>query len=103
MNIEKMLSELKTAGFPIALLSFPEGKAPPLPYLCWLPAGSSPLFADGCVYHSSDTVQLELYTDQVDPSAEDAVEASIAGYHYKKSREYLSTELCWMTTYEIEV
>lgn len=103
MGLENLKSILESTGFPVAYWSFPEDKAPPMPYLCYLATGSNPLFADGSVYFSSDNVQVELYTDRKDLAAEWLVETALAGFHPKKDQEYLSTEHCWMTIYKIEV
>ncbi|MCI7638221.1 MAG: hypothetical protein MSS60_00115 [Clostridiales bacterium] len=103
MDLEALKSALESTGIPIAYWSFPDGEAPPLPYLCYFTTGSNPLFADATVYFLSDSVRVELYTDTKDLTVEHLVEAALAGFHPKKDQEYLDTEQCWMTTYNIEV
>ena len=103
MELEKLKNILESTGLPVAYWAFPEREAPPLPYVCYLVTGSNPLFADGTTYFSSDTVQIELYTEVKDPASEKLVETAMSSFHPKKYQEYLSTEQCWMTTYEIEV
>lgn len=103
MGLEKLKSTLEASGLPVAYREWPEGKAPALPYICYLSQGTNPLFADGQVFYSSESVDVELYTRLKEPATEAKVEAVLAGYHWKKSQEYISTERCYMTLYEIEV
>ena len=101
--MEELVNSLKDTGIPVTYLSFPEKKAPPLPFLCYYCTDYNNLFADGTVYFSSANVTVELYTLLKSPETEKTVEAALAEYHWKKNETYINTERCYMITYEIEV
>ena len=103
MALEKLKKQLETTGLPVTYRAWPEGKAPAMPYVCYLSNGTNTLFADGQVYYSYDNVRVELYTPQKCPEAERAVETALTGYHWSKNENYLDTERCQMTTYDIDV
>ena len=103
MALENLAAVLKSTGLPVTYLAWPEGEAPALPFLCHKTSGANPTFADGQVYYSYDDVAVELYTAIKDPALELKVEAALAGFHWKKHDTYISTERCFMITYDIEV
>ena len=103
MTLSKLNSKLTAAGFPVTYRAWPEGKAPPLPFICYLCTDDDSLFADGLVYYSFSNVRVELYTKLKDSEAEANVEAALSGFHWKKSETYIASERCYMILYEIEV
>lgn len=106
MNLEELKSILESTGLPVTYRAWsedPDEPPPPLPWICYLTEESEPLFADGQVYYSYDSVAVELYTRFKEQATERMVETALAGFHWKKSQEYLSTERCYITIYEIEV
>lgn len=103
MELEKLINILESTGLPVAYLAFPEGEAPPLPFLCYLCTDDNPLFADGITYFTSTNVTVELYTQFKSPSVEQLVEAALQDYHWKKDETYIDSERCYMITYDIEV
>lgn len=103
MSLENLKSQLETTGLPVAYRAFPEGAAPPLPFICYLCTGDDPLFADGTTYYDYDHVRVELYTAYKNPVVELSVEIALAGYHWKKDETYIDTERCNLIIYEIEV
>lgn len=102
-KLEQLKKHLVSTGLPVTYRAWPEGKAPALPFICYLVDDTEPLFADGEVYYSYDNVAVELYTAYKDVSMEKRVETALTGYHWKKEQEYIASEKCYMTTYEIEV
>lgn len=102
-TLEKMKNILETTGLPVAYYAFPEGEAPPLPFICYLVSGSNNFIADGAVYHKIDRLQVELYTEVKDPAAEEAVEGVLASFVWEKTETYIDSEKCYQIMYEIEV
>lgn len=103
MTLMELLRRLEGTGLPVAYLAFPEGEAPALPFLCWQTDGVNSLPADGGVYLTWDEVRIELYTALRSPETEALVEEALTGLYWHKDIAYISTQRCWMTTYEIEV
>lgn len=103
MTLEELKTILQFTGLPVTYREWPEGKAPALPFICYRTDGESPLYADGQVYYSYSNVRVELYTARKNPEAEALVEEALAGFHWKKTEIYISTERCYMILYEIEV
>lgn len=89
----------------VAFWAFPDGEAPPLPFICFIDLPSDNFSADGVVYYSPLPVQIELYTQVKDPAQEALVEAALDGakIYWEKESGHLDDEDIWMTTYRIEV
>lgn len=103
MTLSELNAQLKTTELPVTYRAWPEGMAPTLPYICYLCTSPDSLIADGAVYYTYENVRVELYTACKDPEAEANVETALFGFHWKKSETYISTERCYLITYEIEV
>ena len=106
MDLEQLKTILESTGLPVTYRAWPEDPddpPPPLPWICYIVDETNSLFADGKVYYSYDDVAVELYTRFKEPETEKLVEAALTDFHWKKSQEYLSTERCYITIYEIEV
>lgn len=103
MTLSELGALLKTTGLPVSYRAWPENGAPPLPFVCYLEAGSNNFSADGVVYCPIKRVQVELYTKLKDPEAEDKVEAALSSFFWEKTETYLDTEKCFQILYEIEV
>ena len=103
--IEKIKNILAGTGLPVTYSAWPEGKAPQMPYICFLTVGSHNFAADGIAYSSAHRVQIELYTEKIDEASEkkitDALDA--AGIFWESDYTYIDTEKCYETIYEIEV
>lgn len=106
------LSELNTVlnsipGFSnkVAYRAFPKGKAPKLPFICYLATQTNNFDADNTVYHVVQSVDIELYTKLKDTDSESAVETVLNDNHiiWEKYEEYLDDEECYQITYEVEV
>lgn len=103
MTLQELAALLETTGLPVAYRAFPAGKAPPLPYLCYLCTGTNNFDADDRVYQVYQGVDVELYTETKRPDLELAVEAALSDVGWEKTEEYLDDEKCYQIIYEIEV
>lgn len=103
MTLSELKDILKSTGLPVVYRAWPEQKAPPLPYICYLCVGNTPTYADSSVYVQSSEINVELYTKTKDPATEAALEAALKNFHWTKSEIYIDTERCYQILYEIEV
>lgn len=103
MTLEDLSALLKTTGLPVTYLEWPEKAAPPLPYICYLFAGSNNFFADGHVYHPGSHIRIELYTRLKSPKIEQLVEDALADIPWTKDEQRIDSEKCFLILYEIEV
>lgn len=106
------LKDLNTAlqsisGFDkkVAYRAFPVGKAPKLPFICYLCTNTNNFDADDYVFQVIQGVDVELYTTKKDEESERAVEAKLNenGLGWEKYEEYLDSENCYMITYSTEL
>lgn len=103
MDLEKLNQRLESTGLPVAYWSFPEGEAPPLPWICYIVTGSNNFVADGTVFYQIQHVDVELYTERKEPAVQALVEQALTGIPWQKSERYLDDERCYEVIYEIEV
>lgn len=105
--MDKLLEMLKDTGLPFAYDHFTEGEAVDPPFICYLLPGSHNFAADGRVYHKVSIVHLELYTDEKNPSLEQAVEAVLdsSEVFYDKTEVWIGSEKLYevLYTFEMEV
>ena len=89
----------------VAYYAFPAGEAPELPFLCYVETGTDNFAADNVSYYATKEINVELYTQDKDPTTEQLVESALtaAGVFWTKTAEYLEDEKCWMITYAIGV
>lgn len=85
----------------VAYRAFPVGKAPKLPFICYLCTNTDNFDADDYVYQVIQEVDIELYTAQKDEVSERAVEAMLEEQRlgWEKYEEYIDSENCYMITY----
>ena len=100
--MKRILEALESTGLPVAYRAWPEGQAPPLPYLCYLEGNSDNFAADGKVYVKINWYRVELYTAKKDPETEALVEKALDGFVWEKENTYIESEKCYQTTYEME-
>lgn len=103
MTLESLSALLKATGLPVTYREWPEGKAPPLPFICYLSSGANNFVADGQVYFSANPIRVELYTRIKSPDVEHLVEAALADIPWTKDETYIDSEKCYLILYEIEV
>lgn len=105
--MDKLLKMLKDTGLPFAYDHFTEGEAVNPPFICYLLPGSHNFAADGKVYHKVSIVHLELYTDEKNPSLEQAVETVLDSgeVFYDKTEVWIGSEKLYevLYTFEMEV
>lgn len=99
------LYTLLSAVFPTAYWSFPEGKAPPMPYITYFESASDNFGADNKVYHHRKRISIELYTRTKDPDAEAQVEAALdqSFIYWEKTETHLDDEEAYEVIYDVEV
>lgn len=104
MTLAELKIKLQGSGLPVAYRLWPEGAAPPLPYLIYYEDSAETLKADGGVYYRRSNIVVELYSKDKDPAAEAALETALAGLSWQKDYEqYLDTEHMMMCSYSFEV
>lgn len=105
--MDELISMLKETGIPFAYDHFAEGESPEPPFICYLLSASDNFSADGKVYYKISGVNIELYTDMKDLSAEQKIEAVLDkhGIFYDKTEVWIESEKLYevLYTFEMEV
>jgi hypothetical protein len=105
--MDELISILKETGIPFAYDHFAEGESPEPPFICYLLPASDNFSADGKVYYKISGVNIELYTDMKDLSAEQKIEAVLDkhGIFYDKTEVWIESEKLYevLYTFEMEV
>lgn len=105
--MDELISILKETGIPFAYDHFAEGESPEPPFICYLLPASDNFSADGRVYYKISGVNIELYTDMKDLSAEQKIEAVLDkhGIFYDKTEVWIESEKLYevLYTFEMEV
>ena len=103
--MDEISAVLREAGIPFAYDHFAEGESPEPPFICYLLPGSDNFAADGRVYFKASEVNIELYTDCKDLSAEQKVEAVLDGHgiFYEKSEVWIESEKLYEVLYSFEM
>lgn len=86
MTLKELNELLETTGLPVAYREWPDEKAPPLPFICYLVAYSNNFGADNTVYYPINHMQIELYTELKDPIAEGKVEKALSSFYWEKRK-----------------
>lgn len=105
ITFKELPAVLEKSGLPVTYRAWPEKQAPPLPYICYLSEESDNFAADGTVYQKIISARVELYTRRKNLDAEEAVEnaLSAASLVWSKDETYISSEHCYLISYETEV
>ena len=105
MSKEQIESILDEIGIEYRYHHFEPEEAIAPPFLCWLMPESNNFAADGKVYHQSNSLDIELYTDQKDFDLEKKIETVLDQYnlYYETSERYIETENMYEVLYEMEV
>jgi 3',5'-cyclic AMP phosphodiesterase CpdA len=106
MTLRQLNDALKSIdGFStkVAYRAWPVGKAPKLPFICYLATSTDNFDADNSVYHVLQSVDVELYTAKKSVEAEELIEAKFAecGLVWDKYEEWLDSENCYEIIYTI--
>ena len=94
---------LATSGFPVTYLAFPADNCPAMPFVTFQEVGSNNVSADGIVYQKVRIYQVDLFTADKDPAAEEALESALGQFFWNKMQTIDDTEACQRYTYTIEV
>lgn len=99
------LKTLLASVFPTAYWSFPEKRAPAMPYLVFFEESSNNFGADNRVYFHTKRIAVELMTKNKDTAAEAAVEAELdaADIYWEKTETHLDDEDAYEVIYSLEV
>lgn len=105
MSKANVIEMFERIGLPFAYDHFAEGESPDPPFLVYLYPNANPFSADGSVYHKSDTLHIEVYTDKKDISLEEKVEETLNlfGFFYLKSETWIPSEKMYEVLYQMEV
>ena len=102
--MDKLIAIMNEIGIPFAYDHFAEGESPDPPFICYLLPGSDNFAADGKAYYKINEVNIELYTDTKDLSAEEQVEAVLDehGIFYEKSETWIDSDKLYEVLYQFE-
>ena len=106
MTLKELNDALKSIdGFStkVAYRAFPVGKAPKLPFICYLATSTDNFDADNTVYHVLQGVDVELYTAKKSEDTEALIEAKFKELNivWDKVEEWLDSENCYEIVYSI--
>ncbi len=103
--MDKIIEMLKEMQLPFAYDHFAEGESPAPPFICYLTPNSNNFSADGKVYFKISEVNIELYTDIKDLSAEQKIETVLDrhGVFYEKLEVWIADENLYEVIYTFEV
>ena len=102
--MDKLIAIMNEVSIPFAYDHFAEGESPEPPFICYLLPGSDNFAADGRVYCKINDVNIELYTDTKDLSAEQQLEDVLDKYgiFYEKSETWIDSEKLYEVLYQFE-
>ena len=103
MTLTEVANMIATIGYPWHYSHF--SKTPSMPYLVYYFPTENDVFADNSNMVNRRSLYIELYTQTKDLTAEANVEAVLkaSGLTWYKQTDFLSDELIFQTTYEMEV
>ena len=106
MTLKELNTALKSiTGFSnkVTYRAWPVGKAPKLPFICYLATMTDNFDADNSVYHIVQEVDVELYTAKKSEETEALIEAKFAELNivWNKYEEWLDSENCYEIVYTI--
>ena len=83
--------------------AFPVGKAPKLPFICYVATQTNNFDADNKVFHVLQDVDIELYTKNKSEALENLVESKLNELNlvWDKYEEWLDSEECYEIIYSI--
>jgi len=102
-DLKQTLSSISTFQTKVTYRAWPVGKAPKLPFICYLATDTQNFDADNIVYHKIQNVAVELYTAKKDVASETLIEDKFAevGIVWDKDETYLDDEDCYEIIYSI--
>ncbi|WP_271814495.1 hypothetical protein [Clostridium beijerinckii] len=108
MTLSDIYTILKATGYPVAYSHFTATTNTPLPnppYIVYLSAYSSNLKADNKVYKKIDNLQIELYTNKKDLTAEKKLEDILDNNDiaYESTETWIDSEQLFQKLYEVRL
>lgn len=108
MTLKELNDALKSIdGFSnkVAYRAFPVGKAPKLPFICYLATQTENFDADDTVYHVIQDVDVELYTAKKSEDTEALIEAKFQELNivWNKYEEWIDSQDCYEIVYSITI
>ncbi|WP_062513941.1 hypothetical protein [Halobacillus sp. KGW1] len=108
MTIYELVALLKETGYPVAHSHFKNTKDSPAlapPFIVYITPETDNFIADNRVYTKVQNVNVELYTSNKDPQAEEVLEGLFDDNDipYDAYQVYIDSEQLFQKTYEIGV
>lgn len=108
MTLSDIYTILKATGYPVAYSHFTATTNTPLPsppYIVYLSVYSSNLKADDRVYAKIDNLQIELYTNKKDLTAEKKLEDILDNNDiaYESTETWIDSEQLLQKLYEVRL
>lgn len=108
MTLNDIYTILKATDYPVAYSHFtssPNNPLPSPPYITYLSAYSSNFKADNKVYHKIDNLQIELYTNKKDLTAEKKLEDLLDtnDIAYDSTETWIDSEKLFQKIYEVRL
>ena len=102
-NLKDALESITGFDKKVAYRAFPVGKAPALPFICYLATETDNFDADNTVYQVMQNVDVELYTAKKSEATEALIEAKFAELNivWNKYEEWIDTQEFYQITYSI--
>ena len=104
-GVRRIISEISTFQTKVTYRAWPVGKAPELPFVCYLATDTDNFHADNRVYHVIQNVDVELYTAKKEPDTERLLESAFDENYipWDKTEQWLDDENCYEILYEITI
>lgn len=100
MTLQELKSILEQTGYPVAYNHF--NSEPTVPFLVYRLPSSSHFIADNVVYHNIEDIEVELYTNKKDLTAEQALESILRQNElpFQSFEVWIDSEKLFQKTYE---
>ncbi len=105
MTHNEVIAMIEEMEIPFAYDHFAEGEAPDPPFLCFLYPRAENFGADNIVYHKSNVLDIEIYTDYKDPALEEKIENILTEHdlYFTKSEVWIDSEKLYEVLYTLSV
>ena len=100
MTLKELHVALKALGYPTALTQFKKPQSPP--YIVYILTDPENFSGDNMVYHSTPTVQVEVYTKDLTSTGLIVVNA-LKDIYYTTEHGYISEEKLYMTVFRFSI
>ena len=105
MTFKDIAEMIESIGLPFTYYSFPIGNVPDLPYIVFYYPRNNDFIADDQNYQKIERLNIELYTQNKDFTAEEQIESVLNanGLVYSRSEEYITSEEMYEVLYEMDI